>query len=256
MKYPLGVPVYECYDRLATLLAAADRGSRVPDGYYVVDNSGALQESGVALPLGTVVYDPGQNLGVAASWNHILRLHHPDELVIISGVGTILGTETLELFVARQQETQAPLIYGGGTLGMYGLFIHTPELTERTGYYDEQFWPAYYEDSDYVRRMHFVGVFWDARDVPGHGGDYVPGSVHRATEARDLPTYHEVVRLSSENREYYKRKWGGNHLAETLDVPNEHARPRPVTTWEGGVIRGAPRKYVVTADGFASLPLD
>src|SRR4029077_16740459 len=42
--------------------------------------------------------------------------------------------------------------------GGWALFGQRPELAERIGFYDELFFPAYYEDTDYYVRMVEAGI--------------------------------------------------------------------------------------------------
>jgi hypothetical protein len=74
---------------------------------------------------------------------------------------------------------------------------------EGIGYFDQNFWPAYFEDADYFRRLDLMGIpnLWDERVLLEH---------NRSQTVRSdflLQRLHEErVRR---NERYYIRKWGG-----------------------------------------------
>jgi len=95
------------------------------------------------------VIHQGPNLGVAASWNRLL----------CAGAWVISNDD-----VTFRKETFAEL---AGALASGDLFVHSggwalfgqrPEVAERIGFYDERFFPAYYEDTDYYVRLIQAGI--------------------------------------------------------------------------------------------------
>jgi len=179
----LGVPVLKRYDLLERLLASAEATYKL-DGYLIVDNGGEfrakLEGSPVihhALSNGRTVrvLEPGSNIGVAAAWNAILD-EAAEDLVVISNDDVELGETTLQDLVGQYEGTRAlastesdsfrqralmtPLVIADGGLDASGwcLFLHSPELYQKIGPYDESFYPAYYEDSDYRWRMKLGGI--------------------------------------------------------------------------------------------------
>jgi len=74
---------------------------------------------------------------------------------------------------------------------------------ERIGYFDQNFWPAYFEDADYFHRLELqhVPMLWDERILLEHNRsrtvrtDFLLGRLHRERNRR--------------NEQYYIRKWGG-----------------------------------------------
>jgi GT2 family glycosyltransferase len=89
---------------------------------------------------------------------------------------------------------------------------------ERVGYFDENFWPAYFEDFDYHYRLGLAAapLLWDERTLLEHQ--------RSATVRRDrLIGLLHPERLRR-NEQYYVRKWGGLPDKETYVHPfnDEH----------------------------------
>ena len=99
----------------------------------------------------------------------------------------------------------------------YGCFAVNPILLETVGYFDENFFPIYCEDSDYRRRLKLAGLspaYCDQTRIV-HGGSR---SLAQPNVARQNSlTY-------ARNRQYYQRKWGGEGGGERFVQPFGDAR--------------------------------
>jgi GT2 family glycosyltransferase len=79
------------------------------------------------------------------------------------------------------------------------------------GEFDETFYPAYYEDSDYLYRMKLKGIRQDVDDTLN------PEVIRISmTQERDPELVNESMRV---NRERYIDKWGNSPLLETYLTP-------------------------------------
>jgi GT2 family glycosyltransferase len=91
------------------------------------------------------------------------------------------------------------------------MFIISKEMYQTIGKFDEIFYPAYYEDSDYIYRMNLAGI----RQI-------IDSSLN-PVEYRISSTYEKAPDLVNEamqtNRERYIKKWGGLPLLETYTMP-------------------------------------
>lgn len=197
----LAVPTLVNYDGLARLVASAETGSLTPTGYIIVDNSGKLLSSASYPSKLSIVADngkslsvitPGKNIGVAAAWNRILDLREP---VIIANDDITLGTKQFEE-MARDLASH-PFVGNG-----WCLFGQTPECTDRVGFYDENFYPAYYEDSDYSARMARAGVerYWGCSEPVNHSGCWTTSALLGHPEW--------IGEAVEKNRRYFVEKWG------------------------------------------------
>jgi hypothetical protein len=74
---------------------------------------------------------------------------------------------------------------------------------ETVGYFDQNFWPAYFEDADYFRRLELSGIpnLWDERILVEHNRSQTVRADFLLKQLHD-----ERVRR---NERYYVRKWGG-----------------------------------------------
>jgi glycosyltransferase involved in cell wall biosynthesis len=215
----LGVPVLSRYDLLERLLASAEAGTSKPDRYLIVDNGGKFDAGSAAVTRAIArgatvsVLSPGKNLGVAASWNAILTAAHP-ATAIVSNDDITLGPETL----ARLAASDADFTIAEGPPHANGwcLFAQTARCTERVGLYDTLFYPAYYEDTDYHRRLTLAGIE-PLRLPTDHAHE---GWATIKLEGYDGPTYQG----QKKNLDYYVEKWGGPPGNERFTRPFNGAR--------------------------------
>lgn len=151
----------------------------------------------------------GENLGVPASWN--------------MGVDAVLECDASHLVIVSEA-----IIFGpdGGASWLdeleqhpLGMLSHAPgfhlialgrPVLERVGRFDESFFPGYYEDNDYLRRMELAGF----------------GRPPRSTAMcfRDRGTAHTLKSGLVEVEfgpltEHYLRKWGGPPGHELFSTP-------------------------------------
>jgi hypothetical protein len=171
-----------------------------------------------------IVVDNTQlNLGVAASWNIGRRLALElgrDWLVIVSEsmrFGKPGGMDFID------QLHGAPWI--DSTFGWH-LIAFSTELVERVGAFDEMFWPAYGEDSDYLIRMALAGYPSPrVNDLP-HARRCVPVDATHTGFEHSLRRRLVAVDLAANHR-YFDTKWGGTHP----DAAWEHPFNRPELDW-------------------------
>jgi hypothetical protein len=173
-------------------------------------------------------YPYGTNRGVARSWNEGLRASFEDGNDVTLLVNDDLffyegGFDTFADFVLSESRRVPEF----GTISAFGLDTGTAEgvgagrfyqrphwqgaacmaigrtAIERVGYFDQNFWPAYFEDADYFRRLELSGIpqLWDDRVLVEHNrsqtvrADFLLKCLHNERVQR--------------NERYYIRKWGG-----------------------------------------------
>lgn len=103
------------------------------------------------------------------------------------------------------------VINGTPMSDVHNLALFKRTVFDKVGYIDVNFYPAYYEDNDYVKRALFVNLksctvnnaiyfhFW-SRTIHQESG----GSTHR---------------YFTMNRNFYHMKWGGDFGHETYELP-------------------------------------
>ncbi len=199
----LGVPVLTRYDLLKRLIESALSGSVVPDKIIVVDNGA----KNFLIPEcdRLEIISRGRNVGVSAAWNLII-----DRAIELRADRCAISNDDIELYRSTFEEVlfnQDDLVLAPG----FAFFIIKPELTKRLGWFDENLFPAYFEDQDFLRRLRLEGV-----PIAAPQGIKINHAVsatlrswtHRQQRAFEL-RFHQL-------RSYYIAKWGGGPNRETF----------------------------------------
>lgn len=129
--------------------------------YKVAWNNGPLGalESFARLHRDWIVKDSGMgNLGVAGSWNECAKLF-PDErtMLLMNEDAHFLPGQLEQICGQADHHESEPILYLNETQAMY-CFVATKSGREMFGTFDENFWPAYYEDCDFRVRLRLAGV--------------------------------------------------------------------------------------------------
>jgi GT2 family glycosyltransferase len=196
----LGVAILNRPDLLYEMLLTVD----VPvERTVIIDNGGVVERDRVP---GEVLVQPGHNLGVAASWNLIIKSNPTAPWWLISNFDVKFGSGDLARIEKAMETHEA--------IGMHGLaiFAVSQSAMAKVGFFDENFIPAYYEDNDWVYRAKLAGV-----EVP----QFETTSFHAtsSTIASDPHLQDENHRTFSQNARYYRSKWGGMPYEERYQTP-------------------------------------
>jgi hypothetical protein len=197
----VGIPTVTRYDLLQKSIARLALGTRRPDRIILIDNGGRFEnlfESQIPIEL----VRPTYNLGVAASWNEILRRADGD--VVILNDDVFVGPQTVERMWSTTGLLVSPIVGRE-----FSCFLQRRELWEKLGPYDEGFWPAYHEDADYAWRMKLRGISCEI--IPSDGVDHVIGATGQ--------TYEPSKRYVPLVLKRYAHKWGGPYQREVFNEP-------------------------------------
>jgi len=211
----LVVPTLNRYDGLLRLVQSVEQGSVLPREYLVIDNGGSLidflRAENKPLPRGrTRIVVPGKNMGVAASWN--LGLERGEELTILAADDCTVEANTLiELFnMADSMPNEgffSPMTQNPNH-SEWSFFMQRKSLVDHVGLYDEVFWPGYFEDDDYRRRMLLSGF------VPCR-----PKAARIKHIGGATSTQFDRKTLFQSNLDRYVAKWGGQVGRERVSRP-------------------------------------
>jgi GT2 family glycosyltransferase len=185
------------------------------------DNPEVENLSCQAETLGAEVYRYPRNLGLAASWN--LGLHHMKEdqcdFVIFLSASAVFD-KSIKCFIEKiiEEETAGKkgTRYIASNLATMHCFAHTQLCLKLGGYFDENFWPIYYEDTDYCRRNGLNGV---RPGIMRLGLDDVVHSLAYSISMRDRRLMYLWQNNAYRVADYYQRKWGGVQNSETFSTP-------------------------------------
>lgn len=220
----LCIPTLTQYDLCIKEIRSAENGTVKPDKYVVIDNGGAFAKHLEGTDLSCFIIDkldvinPEKNLGCAKSWNVFLKNY--EGILIIANDDLTFEPDAIEHLVeCYKTEKDNPLtgmvtLHGINANSHYGCFIVTPTAIKTVGYFDETFYPAYYEDCDYDYRLRTHGL----ETVFSKKGtyDHVGSATHKALTPEQLESHHITF---VKNRDYYEAKWGGELNKEKFITP-------------------------------------
>jgi GT2 family glycosyltransferase len=208
----IGIPVLNRLDLLRKCIAAIDYPAEV----LVVSNNavdqGFIQEvDHMATELGFAVLHQRRNLGVAASWNLILRtaFNQGYDWAFIGSNDTIVHPGSLKAAVDFQKDKNSRVWH----LSAWNLFLVNRRAIDDIGWFDENFYPAYKEDQDYSYRCRLAGR--DRVNVPCVSADHI-GSATIRSDARYARRNRRTHAL---NLSHYVTKWGGDATKERFTRP-------------------------------------
>lgn len=98
-----------------------------------------------------------------------------------------------------------------GLSDVHNLTLFKKKVFENVGYIDVSFYPAYYEDNDYVRRAILAGTT-SCRSDGTFYFHFWSRTIHQETGGSNS-------RFFNLNRNYYIAKWGGDFGQEKFDIP-------------------------------------
>lgn len=208
------IPTYNSFDKCVEAIHAVMRSSLIPDLLVIIDDSGTGASLPTLVPVLSEYHQQGRNVllwvherrcGVATSWNQFFRDTNHD-YVIIGNDDAIVHTHTIEQLVNTANEYPEEIFFpaDGQNGNTFSLFLLTRRGYELIGEFDEVFWPAYFEDDDYSRRITLAG--FKHMNVIGASYDHAGSSTLKTYTDAERQQHHVRFRA---NRDYFRYKWGG-----------------------------------------------
>jgi GT2 family glycosyltransferase len=139
------VPVLNRYDLLDNLL---DSINYPIDNIFVVDNGGSYSTSRTNVK----VMNMPTNLGVAASWNLGIKCYPHLPYWTFMAIDAGLKEDTLQKTAEYSNENVMVISNYG-----FSYFSIGAEIIKYVGLFDENYVPAYYEDTDFEKRVRLMG---------------------------------------------------------------------------------------------------
>ena len=206
------VPVLNRYDLLRRMLKSLDYPIR---DLLIIDNGGRFEDvfETDELPVKNLhVLMMPSNLGVAMSWNLGIKLFPHDDRWTFASNDMYYRPGDLE----RLSEASS----GSLTLSEHYPHFHTWAVGEgvinRVGLFDERFVPAFFEDSDFLRRVQTAGLPVRRLDVaPAHDNSSTLHSNPKFQE-RNQDTF-------KRNGMLYKRKSAAQDMGWTWTLKDARA---------------------------------
>ena len=202
-KFAIGIPTINRYDLLKETLEKylVD----FPNTYiYVVDNGNqGITSSEDRLK----IFNSHKNLGVSGSWNLLVDTSiFLAEYVLLLNDDIYLGKKEQEILDLIEQE-KFDFYVSHGTWCSFLLPINT---FVKVGPFDEQFFPAYFEDNDYHQRMKLQNMSYKVTEV------LTPVVFRNSATVEKDPSLNKNF---DENKLKYLVKWGGFPGEEKYKTP-------------------------------------
>jgi len=227
MRYLVSIPTITGHERTRHLVEALLEQRLQPSMALVVDNAATEMHTPLARlsqivgRIGTTVEwrMPGKNLGVAASWNVALRRAQElgvDACVLMND-DVEIEPHTMQMLLERLFESNE-IAAGPTTLPFTCFALKLPNALDEVGLFDEQFFPAYFEDDDWYWRMRCAGYADLLRvDVLDLG---ITWPQHSTTKSEAGPELAKAIVEGYENsRIFYEQKWGAQPGHELFTKP-------------------------------------
>lgn len=210
------------------------------DNLLLIDNS----KEGFAHKYGVKYEHHPQNIGISRAWNigarKVVR-ENIDYLVVMSA--TMVFNDGMQgLVEAMEANTNE---WGLETQHVWHLICLRKKVFETIGYFDENFYPAYWEDTDFIRRMELANIH-----VPMAKSPRLPkieiDAVHQG-DALAMKSGLEVNMGAMKN--YFIEKWGAdNSFASQEDRDKMFKYPfnnpkNNIDYWEENTIKDLIKGY-------------
>jgi len=209
------IPTLNRYDLLERLIESAEAGSVQPDKYLIVDNGGKFNSFGSHPKV--ELYVPPRNIGVAASWNWLIR--NSQEIRFICNDDIEFASNTLETIV--KYFTDKCILFHtrfDRHNNDYSGFLISDYVFNLVGEFDESISPSYgyFEDNDYDFRIYrdFMSRIENGDSFPDYQGipyEHERSSTIARFSAIQMKEHHEKFKIAKSN---FKKKW--NMLPDDL----------------------------------------
>lgn len=192
------------------------------------------------------------NLGAPAAWNLIIKSYLMEPYWIISNHDIAFSPGLLEEIANIAQDKELSMIHprkGEFNTGTFDLFVMTEMGVNIIGLFDENLYPAYGEDSDFIMRVKNI----DPKVCRGLNNTYLHGDEiadcdnykeNGQQTSKDEPKIKEkLMEVNLENFIYLNEKWGENwREVNPYKFPfNNIEFPNSYTSWDLNYVR---KKYL------------
>jgi GT2 family glycosyltransferase len=195
MKLIIGIPTLNRADLLNEALEKYFEDFQDTE-IFIVDNG---NQSIITREEKFAIYRPAENMGVAKSWNAIMD--YADKMkatyVLMLNDDIVLGRTEHEIKMVIRNNPDADFI---NSFSNWCSYILTVDLWKKAGKFDEEFFPAYFEDNSFDYKMTLIGAkkMWSS---------FLDPLVYRnsMTIAKDP----KLNNRFAQNRAMYIDMWGG-----------------------------------------------
>lgn len=158
------------------------------------------------------------NIGCSGAWNLIIKCYMNSPYWIIVNDDVAFGPGLLEEFYDTiEGDRDIGVIHanaGDFNVGSWDLFLISDHIIQNFGLFDENLYPAYCEDADYIMRFMHRPIrrvtSLNSTYYHGHskGGDYYSNEGGSQTKKSDPSLDEKLTIINQVNFEYMNSKWG------------------------------------------------
>lgn len=200
MQITLCIPTIRRFDTLQRCVDSALASPIAPTKILIMDNSAGQLKAYDFHNKPVYIHTPSYNWGCARAWNWFMQQN--EDLIVICNDDVEFNDRTLPSIVEAYQEDSNRFIAPCAGANIFSCFLLPKKVYEQVGPFDEQFWPAYFEDNDYSMRVTQTGIpFCFTGAGYGHVGSATLASYTSAEKA-------EHNRQFAANRQRFQDKWG------------------------------------------------
>jgi hypothetical protein len=192
-KFLVGIPTLNRYDCLEKLIESISNNSIQPEKILIIDNGGKYSSTRSSVE----IIKPYHNLGVSASWNLLLKIADPLNIIICNDDIT-LSKDSLE----KITKTEGDIILASDIFG-FCCFLLKHHVWKDIGLFDESFYPGYYEDNDYAYR---ISLSKHKRQNVEINAKHVGSATINSFDANQRAVFNSQFAAC---QNYFIRKWGG-----------------------------------------------
>jgi GT2 family glycosyltransferase len=206
MLFSIGIPTLNRADLLVPSVKKYLKDFKDTE-IHIIDNGnqglGYLEEN---VPI--YVHNQVQNIGVAASWNKLCKLiFQTKDWALLVNDDVYLGYTNSRVNMCIEM-SETGIVQSEKS---WSVLLINKDLYEYIGEFDEGFFPAYFEDSDYLYRLRLNGVKQDIMH-------YLNPEVFRVSQTYEKAP--DLVNMAMSNsKQRYIEKWGGLPYMECYTEP-------------------------------------
>lgn len=170
-----------------------------------------------------ILYESEFNVGVSRGWNYLLKQAAADEYYIVIGDDNYFAPGSLSRIATNMSILAGDSIFinfrmrahNGGkwgdneeTFSGFSAYIFVRGFEEKLGWFDENIYPAYFEDTDMHYRLVLSGCSSQTMTdvIIISGDDSTTGSC--TLNSSDNETRKKIDKCFENNRDYVREKWG------------------------------------------------
>jgi hypothetical protein len=200
-------PCLNNYSGLYEGIESIEKGSVKPDRYCILDNGRKLDPRTFSDKNIDLIV-PERQISLAAAWNVFLD-NVPETRIIIND-DIIFYEDTLKVFLDGMVDDTISFPYGVDRINAFSFFSIPDSVVKDVGRFDEEFYPAYFEDNSYDRKLVLSGRH--VYGIPNCNIIHKGSQTIKKFNSDEMSKHHIAFQRC---QDIYVKMWGGNPGHET-----------------------------------------